>query len=123
MQLLIYKVKWLTEQHTPVYQPNSQNSIIKLGFVAYHTNFAFFLHFLHYSVLERTISHSGTFCHTSVNKMQNLIFQPSDVIELLLMNIKTYLDGKYTVSHCMMDKAGVDANIYKPTAYTQTPFN
>ena len=39
------------------------------------------------------------------------------------MNIKTYLDGKYAVSHHMMDKAGMDANIHKPTVYMQTPFN
>ena len=39
------------------------------------------------------------------------------------MNIKTYLDGKYAVSHHMMDKAGADANMHKPAAYTQTPFN
>ena len=44
-------------------------------------------------------------------------------MELLLMNIKTYLDGKCAVSHRMMDKAGVDTNIYKPKAYMQTPFN
>ena len=39
------------------------------------------------------------------------------------MNIKTYLDGKYTVSHHMMDKACTDTNIHKPAAYMQTPFN
>ena len=55
--------------------------------------------------------------------MQNLIFQPLGVIKLPLMNIKAYLDGKYLVSHHMMDKAGMEVNIHKPTAYTQTLFN
>ena len=41
------------------------------------------------------------------------------MIELLLMNIKTYLDVKYAISHHMMDKTGTDANIHKPAAYMQ----
>ena len=39
------------------------------------------------------------------------------------MNIETCLDGKSTVSHHLMDKAGADANIHKSAAYTPTPFN
>ena len=39
------------------------------------------------------------------------------------MNIIIYLDGKYTVSHHMIDKAGADANIHNLAAYMQTPFN
>ena len=42
---------------------------------------------------------------------------------LLLMNIIIYLDSKYMVSHHMMDKTGMDTNIYNPIAYMQTPFN
>ena len=95
MQLPTYKLKQPVEQYTSVYQPNGYNSIINQGFASSQTNFALLLHFLHYSVLKRTISQFGAFYRIYVDKMQNLIFQPLDVIQLLLMNIKTYLEGKY----------------------------
>ena len=39
------------------------------------------------------------------------------------MNIRIYLDGKYAVSHHMMDRVGADANIHNPAVYMQTLFN
>ena len=32
------------------------------------------LHFLHFSILNHTNLHSSALCHTSVDKVQNLIF-------------------------------------------------
>ena len=36
------------------------------------------------------------------------------------MNIITYLGGKYTASHHIIDLVGTAANIHNPAAYTQT---
>ena len=68
-----------------------------------------FPHFSHFSILKHTISHFGAFYHNSVDKLQNLIFRPPDVIGLPPMIITTSIVSKCAIFHYIVELVNAEA--------------
>ena len=64
--------------------------------------------------------HYFTLWHTHIALWQHPTLQPTSVIEILLLNIKTYLGGEYAASHYIIGLASIAANICNPAGYMQT---
>ena len=67
-----------------------------------------------------TEAHYFTLWYTHIALWRHPTLQSTNIIELLPMNIITYLGGKYAASHHIIDLVGAAANIHNPAVSTQT---